>query len=73
MIHKFLLIVNIIAVGHNLIRAYESKDWSRVHKKIVDFIDSYNYLITEMNKKETPFEDRILELEAKIELLKKIN
>jgi flagellar capping protein FliD len=62
--------VNIIAVGHNLISVYGSSNWFRLPNKMEEFVCAYNYLITEMNKKPTPVEDKIIELEAEIESLK---
>lgn len=64
-------VLDILAVGHNLIRAYETQNWQRVHKKMAYFVDSYNNLIEDLNKKETPIEDKIIELEQEIEDLKK--
>lgn len=63
-------ILDIIAVGHNLIGAYQRQDWHRVQKKMNSFIESYNWLIEDLNKKETPIEDEIIRLEEEIEKLK---
>jgi hypothetical protein len=66
-------VLHIMAVGQNLIRVYESQNWERIPKKMNEFIHAYNYLITEYNKKETPIEDEIIELEERIEWLKNGN
>ena len=71
MVKNDLCVLDILATGHNLIKCIESKNWERLKKKTVGFICSYNTLIEELNNKETPVEDKILELEERIEQLKK--
>ena len=63
-------ILDVIATGHNLLRALDRKEWDRVQKKSVEFAGSYNNMIDELNKKETPVDDEIIKLEEKIEVLK---
>ena len=63
-------ILDILATGHNLIKCIENNHWERLHKKLNSFIGSYNYLITNLNKKETPIEDEIIQLEERIKKLK---
>lgn len=70
MVKNDLEVLDILACGHNLIGAYKTKNWERVHKKMYNFICSYNRLIEHLNKKETPVEDEIMNLEARIEKLK---
>lgn len=65
--------VSFLATAHNLIKRYETKDWEGIQKKMHDFIVSYNVVIEEMNKIETPIEDKIIELEKEIERLENNN
>ena len=69
MVKNDLHLLNILATGHNLIRCIETKNWERLCNKLIAFTDGYNKLIEELNKKETPIEDEIEILEAKIEEL----
>ena len=70
LINNDLYLLDIISTGHNLIKCLESENWERLQKKTSSFIGSYNGLIDDLNKKDTPNEDLIIELQAKIEALK---
>lgn len=65
-----LNVLDILATGHNLIMCIENQQWGRLGKKTYSFVGSYNNLIAELNKKETPVEDEIMRMEKKIEELK---
>lgn len=69
MIKNDLRALDIIAVGHNLLGAYDSKNWQRVAKKMESFRYSLNALVEDRNKLETPVEDKIIKLEEEIENL----
>lgn len=70
MVKNDLRVLDVIATGHNLIKCIESKQWERLDKKTAGFIGSYNSLIEDLNEKSTPIEDEIMNLEARIKLLK---
>jgi len=73
MVTNNLPLLNLLAVGHNLVNAIRYSDRSRLLRKTDDFLDAYNRLIDELNKMETPTEDQIMALEEKIKQLENGN
>jgi hypothetical protein len=64
--------LDIVATGHNLIRCIEDKSWERLPKKLHEFTISYNCLIEDLNKMETPVEEEIIRLEEELEKLRSL-
>lgn len=57
-----LTVLDFYSTAHNLITCIEDKQWDKLEKKTNYFIHSFNKFVDKLNEKETPTEDRILEL-----------
>lgn len=76
--------LDMLATGHNLVKAIQSQSWDRIPKKLHEFINSYNNAVDDLNAKTDinaivesipapTFKDRLvneqLDLQVKIEKL----
>lgn len=57
MVQNNLELLDVLATGHNLIQCIKHKQYGRLDKKTTQFIGSFNNLIEELNKIDTPIED----------------